>query len=90
MNKNDHSLLISAFELAIENYVDSGVRNFRRDKRMQRVYRTDAADMREVLRLFKRKAFAAAYAAAWKLDSVPREVIPQNVWKALEKTEPAL
>jgi hypothetical protein len=90
MTKNDHSILIAAFELAIENYVESGKKSFRRDKRMQRVYRTDAADLRKVLRLFKRKAFADAYAAAWKLDSVPREVIPPNVWKALETTETTL
>jgi hypothetical protein len=52
---------------------------------MKAVYRRDARNLRNVLELFRKEDFAAAYAQAWKLDSLPRELIPQAVWQVMAR-----
>jgi len=80
------TILACELEKAIAAHVAEGTSEFPADKAMQRVYERDAADLRKVLELFRAGNFFGAYAAAWKLDSLPRDVIPQAFWQVLEKS----
>ena len=80
------TILACELEKAIAAHVAEGTSEFPADKAMQRVYERDAAHLRKVLELFRAGNFFGAYAAAWKLDSLPRDVIPQAVWHVLEKS----
>jgi hypothetical protein len=80
------AILARELEKAIAAHVAEGTSEFPADKAMRRVYERDAADLRKVLELFRAGNFFGAYTAAWKLDSLPRDVIPQALWQVLEKT----
>jgi hypothetical protein len=77
--------LAEQLEQAISAHVTEGNGAFPKDKAMKAVYRRDARDLRNVLELFRKEDFAAAYAQAWKLDSLPRELIPQSVWQVMAR-----
>ena len=77
--------LAEQLELAISAYVTEGKEAFPKDKAMKAVYRRDARDLRNVLELFRKEDFAAAYAQAWKLDSLPRDLIPQAAWQVMAR-----
>jgi len=77
--------LAEQLEQAISAYVTEGKEAFPKDKAMKAVYRRDARNLRNVLELFRKEDFAAAYAQAWKLDSLPRDLIPQAAWQVMAK-----
>jgi len=77
--------LAEQLEQAISAYVTEGKEVFPKDKAMKAVYRRDARDLRNVLELFRKEDFAAAYAQAWKLDSLPRDLIPQAAWQVMAR-----
>jgi hypothetical protein len=77
--------LAEQLEQAISAHVTEGKGAFPKDKAMKAVYRRDDRDLRNVLELFRKEDFAAAYALAWKLDSLPRELIPQAVWRVMAR-----
>ena len=77
--------LAEQLEQAISAYVAEGKEAFPKDKAMKAVYRRDARNLRNVLELFRKEDFAAAYAQAWKLDSLPRDLIPQAAWQVMAK-----
>lgn len=82
-----HAKMVGQFEQAINDHVTGGKKAFPRDTSMQKVYQKDARDLRAVLALFRKKDIDGACARAWKMDSVPRDVIPQTIWRIMEKEQ---
>jgi len=83
-----HAKMVGQFEQTINDHVTEGKKAFPRDTSMQKVYQNDARDLRAVLALFRKKDIAGACARAWKMDSVPHDVIPQTIWRIMEKDQP--
>jgi hypothetical protein len=67
------------FKSAISNWKDPND-----DEVMEKVYRSDREDLKEVLELLQKGDFEKAWAKAQRLDTIVRDLIPDLAWNLME------
>jgi hypothetical protein len=61
-------------------YRDNGLKSFQDDKEMCEVYRSDYDDLLKIARIIDEGKIGEAFEEMDKLDTVVRDMIPDNVW----------
>jgi len=68
-----------------DEYAAEGRQSFSNDIDMLRMYNKDQAALHKVADLLAKGDYSGAADTAYYLDTVPREVIPDDAWKFLKR-----
>jgi hypothetical protein len=77
--------MAESLEKTAYDWIKKGVQYFPEDKEMQEVYASDARDILAIIPFIKEANFSKAHNKMWLLDTVVRDIIPDDVYEACEK-----
>jgi hypothetical protein len=85
--RQNHREMVAHFDKVITQFLNTGLSHFKIGSHMAKVYHDDATALRSVLTCFRRKKFVEAWAIARGLDTLVRDIIPENIWELLQQYE---
>lgn len=84
MNSTTAKKLAKELRDVAKEYLAQGLSSFKGEADMIAMFRNDAKDLREVASLIRRQDLKKAWIKAYRLDTAVREIIPDNIWDAIE------